>query len=208
MFLYGYYFFVFTLLKYNGSNYSIEMKSNKYTEKADTYHHSSFYEKLVEHVFIAEIVSSAWFNNKLQIEIARAEIDNSGYDLIMECNGIIRHVQLKTSDADAHTRYQKVNIKLGEKPSGCVVWIKRNTKNGNKPFKMEFLFYGDENCGKLPSIDNMPWARHTKGDSKGKKNLRLHIKKLKKGDFTPVKSIEDLIGLLFNIKESRLQNQP
>lgn len=59
--------------------------------------HSSYYENMVEHLFISDIQATAWQNRQTQIEILRAEIDNAGYDLMLECNDIIRHVQLKCS---------------------------------------------------------------------------------------------------------------
>src|SRR5688572_28188066 len=86
---------------------------------------SSFYERLVEHVFISELLQEAWFRCGASVEVLRSEVDNSGYDVVLECNGVTRHVQLKTSESASRTRNQKVNVGLASKPSGCVVWIVR-----------------------------------------------------------------------------------
>lgn len=59
--------------------------------------HSSFREKLIEHIFVGEILKLSWLQGDCAIEIARPEVDNSGYDLIAEHLGLIRHIQLKSS---------------------------------------------------------------------------------------------------------------
>lgn len=63
----------------------------------DMYLKSSFYEQLVEHVFISEVLQEVWFRFGKVAEVLRAEVDASGYDIVLECNNVLRHVQLKTS---------------------------------------------------------------------------------------------------------------
>jgi hypothetical protein len=45
-----------------------------------------------------------WCRGHHDIEVLRAEIDASGYDLVLECNGVLRYVQFKSSHRDATTR--------------------------------------------------------------------------------------------------------
>jgi hypothetical protein len=95
----------------------------------DTSHYvqSSLREKLLEHVFIGELLRCLWRSGRRDIEVLRAEIDASGYDLVLECNGVLRHVQFKSSYRssyrDARTRDVTVHVNLSKKPSGCVIWI-------------------------------------------------------------------------------------
>ena len=42
--------------------------------------------------------------SRRDIEVLRAEIDASGYDLVLECNGVLRYVQFKSSYRTATTR--------------------------------------------------------------------------------------------------------
>ena len=51
-------------------------------------HQSVFREKMLEHIFVSELLKYAWRNDNFSLEIARAEIDRSGHDLIVEANGI------------------------------------------------------------------------------------------------------------------------
>ncbi|HBC3989121.1 TPA: hypothetical protein KD874_000600 [Vibrio parahaemolyticus] len=71
------------------------------------YLNSSFREKLIEHSLISELLKMSWKNGSCSIEIAKPEVDNQGYDLIMEDLGVIRHVQLKTSHIGSSTVRQK-----------------------------------------------------------------------------------------------------
>lgn len=73
------------------------------------YRESSFREKMLEHVFISEVLQETWLRHGRTIEVLRSEVDSSGYDLVLEYNGIVRHVQLKGSRADSATALQKVN---------------------------------------------------------------------------------------------------
>ena len=83
----------------------------------NAYLKSVFYEQLVEHVFIAEVLQEAWYTFGMTAEVLRSEIDAFGYDLVFECNGKVRHVQLKASKHDAKASGQKVNVALARNPA-------------------------------------------------------------------------------------------
>lgn len=79
-------------------------------DSKDAYRKSMFYEQLVEHAFVSEVLQEAWYFFGETVEVLRSLVDASGYDLVLECNGAMRHVQLKTSTPDAKTQVQKVNV--------------------------------------------------------------------------------------------------
>ena len=108
----------------------------------DTSIHSTFYEQLVEHVFISEVLQECWYRHGVRVEVLKAEIDASGYDIVFECNGIMRHIQLKTSKVDGKTAKQNCNIALAEKPSGCMVWIVRDECPDTKRMKLSYRYFG------------------------------------------------------------------
>ena len=47
---------------------------------------SSFREKLIEHLFIWELLKLSWKKGNCEIEISKPEVDNSGYDLLAEAD--------------------------------------------------------------------------------------------------------------------------
>ncbi len=177
------------------------MTSN-YINSSDKFLNSTYNEKLVEHLFIADILQTALIKNKMQIEISRAEIDISGYDLILECNKIVRHIQLKSSDSASKTSRQNVSLKLADKPSGCVIWIKKKVEEKEGKFSLNYLFYGDDNANKLPSLDELKTTKHTKANAKGEKKERASMKNIPKGKFRQVKDTIELLNLLFPKKQT------
>ena len=163
-------------------------------DRSKHYVYSSFREKLLEHIFIAELLKRSWLEGSCSIEIAKSEVDSAGHDLIVEAEGIIRHVQLKASAKGSKTPSQKIHIALAEKPSGCVVWI---VFDENTLELGPFRFFGGSAGQKLPSLDAMPVAKHTKGNAKGEKLERPQIRVIKKAEFKELSSFDELYHELF-----------
>ena len=156
---------------------------------------SSYREKLIEHLFIGELLKISWADGSCPLEIGKPEVDNAGYDIIAEANGIIRHIQLKTSHIGSRTSSQKVHIKLAEKPSGCVVWIHFNEKTlALGPY----YFFGSLRGEPLSDISDARVARHTKGNKTGYKAERPNIRIVSKGKFTRYTSTTELYSALFD----------
>ena len=152
------------------------------------YKNSSFREKLIEHLFIGELLKLAWQNGDF-LEIAKPEVDNQGYDLIAEINGVIRHIQLKSTKAGGKAARQNVHLGLSRKPAGAVVWIYFNEQTLELG---PFLYFGNEGIGPMKDIHSFKVATHTKADSQGLKKERPEIRVLKKGTFVKYDTIQDL----------------
>ena len=80
-------------------------------------HGSSYRESLLEHLFTGEVMRYLWKERYTRLEVLKPQVDNSGYDLVMEANGIVRHIQLKTSYLGAATARVNIHVTLAEKPS-------------------------------------------------------------------------------------------
>lgn len=160
------------------------------------FQHSSLREKVLEHVFVGDLLRSLWLNRVYDVEIARPEVDNSGADLLVVRGGLVRHVQLKSSFAGARTASQKIHLALGRKPSGCVIWSLFDQDS----LSIEaFLWFGAKPGKPLPDITRYPTARHTKANSQGEKLERPNIRVVKKGDFTPVGTLDEIVERLVGI---------
>lgn len=90
--------------------------------------HSSLREKVIEHLFIGELLRALWCERVRNVELLRAEVDAAGYDLAIECNGIFRHIQLKSGHSGMKRRKVDLNVALQTKPSACVIWLMFNEK--------------------------------------------------------------------------------
>jgi len=159
--------------------------------------HSSYREKLIEHLLIGELLKISWQNGDCDLEVSKPEVDNSGYDVIVELNGIIRHIQLKASYVGGKTAKQKVHTRLSSKPSGCVVWVYFNEVTLELG---PFLFFGAQPGEPLPSLEGTKTARHTKGDQDGYKAERPNIREINKGQFAKHENITSLYATLFGNK--------
>lgn len=158
------------------------------------FENSSYREKLIEHLFVGELLKVSWLRHKCSLEIAKPEVDNAGCDIIAEAKDVVRHIQLKTSMVGGKTARQKVHARLAEKPSGCVVWIYFNATT------MElgpFHYFGSRAGEKLPSLDQLKIAKHTKGNKDGLKAERKNIRILPKAMFKQLAGIEQVYEALF-----------
>lgn len=156
---------------------------------------SSFYEQLVEHVFISEVLQEAWYGFGQAVEVLRSEIDASGYDVVFDCNGTVRHVQLKTSAVDSKTARQNVNIALAAKPSACVVWILRHEDAVTNRMKLSYLYFGGDPGEPLPSLENFKMGQNPRS-----KTVRAAIRVLPKSTFVAVATTRELVARLFGLE--------
>lgn len=160
---------------------------------------SSTREKVLEHLFVGDLLRCLWRQGAHDIEVLRAEVDKGGYDLVLEANGVIRHVQLKSSHREAATQRVGININLARKPSGCVLWIQFD------PASMElgpFLWFGSEPGKALPPLGDRI-GKHTKGDKDGRKAERPNIRVLTRGQFQALPTIEAVARALFGTSIAR-----
>lgn len=167
----------------------------------DAYMKSVFCEQIVEHLFISEVLQEAYYYYGKTVEVLRAEVDASGYDVVLECNDVLRHVQLKTSRRESKTARQKVNIALAAKPSGCIVWIVRSEDFESCRASLSYLFFGGASGVPLPSLDGFKVATHTKGNSEGVKKERAAIRVIPKAKFTPIATTRELVAVLFGLSK-------
>src|SRR5689334_12979610 len=110
-----------------------------------------------------------WLKGITQFEVLQPQVDDSGYDLVLEANGIVRHIQLKSSFEEAATKQVKASIRLMTKPSACVVWVHFD------PATMllgPFLWFGGAPGERIPDISPFRIAKLTRGNSTGFKKER------------------------------------
>jgi hypothetical protein len=159
------------------------------------YRLSSFREKTLEHVFVGECLKALWKRGVYDAEVLRSEVDAAGYDIVLECHGIVRHVQLKSSYIGAKTARQSLNNKLKEKPSGCAIWLQFDPRTlALGPF----YWYGNSPGEKIDDLSKtFKKAKHTKGNSKGVKLERDSAYSVPKRAFRRLPTIDDVLTELF-----------
>jgi hypothetical protein len=157
-------------------------------------HQSVYRERLLEHLLIGDLLRYSWLHAGAKLEVSQPSIDRSGHDVVLEANGVTRHVQLKSSSHAATTPAQKVHLGLTTKPSGCVIWTRFDRATMDLG---PFLFFGAEPGLPLPSLDAFNMAKHTKGDKNGVKKDRPNLRIVRKSQFCEIADIPALYKVLF-----------
>ena len=155
---------------------------------------SSYREMILEYLFASEVMRHLWLRDFGRMEMLRPQVDDSGYDLVLEANRVVRHVQLKASHHEATTNRANVNISLAEKPSGCVIWLlfDRNTLELGP-----FLWFGREPGEKLPDLSPFSIAKAHRGNAQGIKPERQNIRVVPRSCFKHLNSIDEVVSHLF-----------
>ncbi len=143
--------------------------------------------------FIWQLIAARWRQGRHDIEVLKGEVDRDGYDVVLEANGIIRHIQLKSTFTGSRVREVTVSTRLLDKASGCVVWLEVNPST----LELEqYLWFGGLPGSGLPDLGSRV-SRHSRGNSAGKKPERPLHRDLAKRRFEPVSGVDALFGKLF-----------
>jgi hypothetical protein len=177
------------------------MSESKYQATIESIE-SSFFENMREHVFIAEVLQESWVRHKEQVEVLRSEVDNSGYDLVMACRGVIRHIQLRSSRHDARRQRQTVNCKLAGKPNGCVIWLLAEDNAETGRIRLRYLFFGNAPDEPVPDFDRFKVGKRIRRGPGGVRPERANTRQIPKSAFRKIESITELIQVLFGLTGS------
>jgi len=77
---------------------------------------STYRERLIEHIVIADLVQAAVRSGRILI-VSRSEVDVWGYDIVLNCGKVSRSIQLKSSKKGS----VKVSLSLEEIIGSCIV---------------------------------------------------------------------------------------
>ena len=151
---------------------------------------------MLEYILIAELMQEAWVNRREVIQVLHSKVDAFGYDVVLECQGVVRHVQLKSRKKDGRTNSYGINAALEGRTSGCVIWIGWEEPKDGGRLQLHYRWFGDRPGERLPAIGDTP-MKHTRANAEGIKTERPNIKKVRLSRFTPVVGIPELFDLLF-----------
>jgi len=84
-------------------------------------HGSGLLEQVLQYQFLAALTPELLWG--MRFEVLRGDFDLDGHDLVIEADGVMRHIQLKSIVTGGKSRHVQVNTRLQAKPSGCVVWM-------------------------------------------------------------------------------------
>jgi hypothetical protein len=149
---------------------------------------------VLEHLFVGEVMRYCWRNGLPRIEMLKSQVDNSGFDIVLEAHGVMRHIQLKSSHVGAATAGVGINIELAKKPSVCIIWMFFDPETLQFA---HFLWFGQQPGEPLGKLVGYNIGMHTKANAQGIKTERANIRRLPKAAFTRLETIDDVVNALF-----------
>jgi hypothetical protein len=173
---------------------AVDAKSSELLRGTEHNLYSSYREVLLEHLFAGEIMRHLWLRGNIRMETLKPQVDDSGYDIVLEANGVVRHVQLKSSHLGSSTGEVKVSVHLSKKPSGCVIWV---WFDPNTLRLGPFLWFGGAPGLPLPDVSVLKVAKHTKANAQGVKLQRPNLRVIPKSRFESIATMNELVTKLF-----------
>jgi hypothetical protein len=134
-------------------------------------------ETMFEHHLLSKLLQECFFARRKTLSILRAEIDNEGYDLVLETADQVRHVQLKASEESA-SRFKDVNRRLADRRDGHIIWMVYSV---SETTWQATVLYRWTNTETLPT----------------RKASKPSQVRLKPSDFTEFTEVSDLFDALF-----------
>lgn len=165
---------------------------------------SSSMERLLELSLVAELTQEAWFGRRQLVDVLHSTVDAFGHDVVLECGSVLRHVQIKSRALSGTTSSYKINMRLGERPSGCVIWIGWQRPSGSNRLDMQYRWFGGLPGQPLPALGDVV-AKHSKANAQGIKLGRPRIRRVTLGRFERLSGPSDLLDRLFG---ERTDSQP
>lgn len=154
---------------------------------------SSYREALLEHLLVGEMMKGLWPRG-ITMDVCKPQVDATGYDLLLQCDGVMRHVQLKSSVSGSATARVNVHLELTRRQGGCVVW----THFAPEDLRFShFLWLGGPPGEPLPDLSDCRVARHVKGNAQGFKAERPNLRVVPRFRFSEVPDVPALLERLF-----------
>ena len=154
--------------------------------------HSTLRERIVEHVFVGELLRELWRRDVTDVQVLRPEFDAHGYDLVLNRGRVVRHVQFKTGKSKEPGNVS-VSLGLGAVPSGCVIWIHIDDQLNLGPF----YWFGGRSGKALPSMQGFKTPRRATHNKQGVRPERSNHRVVPKGRFTRIDNIGEVLARLF-----------
>jgi hypothetical protein len=149
-------------------------------------------EMILEYRFLSDVLQFIWSHDPEAESpiVMRSDVDDGGFDLIVEWRGCLRHIQLKsTVGRPSHIRVSKT---LCSKPAGCVILMFCS----NDLSQVSYSWLGPAGRGERLTLPDKP-AKHVRADSTGTKRESISAVKVPLTLFKPLDGPGALVATLF-----------
>ena len=152
-------------------------------------------ELLIETTFLSELLQGVWFRRHQAVDVMHSTVDAFGYDVVLQCDDVVRHVQLKAKKRSSRTsRYaNRTPSCASDRP---VAWCALGSRGRREPHELDFLWYGSGPRDPLPELLGVV-SKHSHGNSQGVKWVRASMRDVELKDFDVVSDTAELCDRLF-----------
>lgn len=151
---------------------------------------------MLEHLFLSRILREAWTRRGTTIEVLRPEVDRSGYDIVLEHDDVVRHVQLKASKEGSRPAPFRVNLALASKPAGCVIWLTFADLDLEEKMHLQYWYFGGGPREKL-DLSGLRVSHRTTPNLNGLHPERANIRDIPRARFRRLRDIREVYDVLF-----------
>lgn len=157
---------------------------------------SSYVENVLTHQLVAALAGALWQQDpNTPLSIFNAEVDDSGFDLVLRCRQRLRYLQIKQVHLNGRAAKFSVRLEFSRMIGSCVLVI---VHQENDLAIDHFLFYGGTHDQAMSAIDAhkasiAPGRRGVDGIRK----IREHYRDIPRRRFVKVNSATDLLVCLF-----------
>lgn len=162
------------------------------TTVSSNYLHSTLRERIVEHVFVGDVLRELWRLGIYDVEVLRSEFDAHGYDLVMTRGDVVRHIQFKTG-TQKKPGTVSLSRSLAEKPSGCAIWIRLAPDLSMGPF----YWLGKAPGQPLDTLESYPKSRRATHNKDGIRPVRKNHYDVPGAAFLPRHTLREILTDLF-----------
>jgi hypothetical protein len=157
---------------------------------------SSYVENVLTHQLVAGLAGALWQQDpNTPLSIFNAEVDDSGFDLVLSCRQRLRYLQIKQVHLGGRAAKFSARLDFSHMIGSCVVVI---VHRENDLAIDHFLFYGGPHDQAMPAIGAhkasiVPGRRGVDGVRK----IRNHYRDIPRRRFMKVNSAAELLVSLF-----------
>lgn len=157
---------------------------------------SSRVENILTHAFIAAVAQELWKRDPwIDLQVFKADVDDSGFDLVLGCNGSMRYIQIKQTHLRGHALRYSLRHGFSKIAGGCAIVLIYDAMT----LKIDHcLFYGGAPGEVMPPIGHHTLS-HSPGrrTAEGVRRIRENYRDVPRKSFQGPLSISQLVDCLF-----------
>jgi hypothetical protein len=136
---------------------------------------SSHVENILTHALVAKIAQELWTRDPwLDLQVFTSDVDDSGFDLVLGCKGVMRYIQIKQTHLQGRAVKYSLRLDFARMVGACAIVLVYQANT----LEIDHCLYFGGDCGeRLPSIEDhrvsqSPGRRGADGVRKVRENYR------------------------------------